>query len=299
MSDCRTCLVGAVLLLGIVCPASVSAQDLTSPATSGDLDALRTLLPEGANAEPEMLAHPLYFAAQRGHQPVVAYLLEHGADPNEPTNLGSALQIAARGNHLEVMTRLLDAGAELELQGGEHLKTPLHDAAERGRIEAAILLLDRGANIDARTKLDHPPIHLAASKDRDQMVSLLRENGAAPRRIEPVDPEALENADLETGRIAAEICGGCHATATGDSSPGRYPAPNLAGIVGRMKASEPDFPYSDALKAQKGHWTANEINQFIADPTGTVPGTNMGHAGIMDHDTRIAIIAYLSTLKSD
>jgi cytochrome c2 len=246
-----------------------------------------------------MLAMPLYFSAQRGHEDVVVYLLEQGADPNEPTNLGSALQIAARGNQLGVMTQLLNAGAEPDLRGGEDSRTPLHDAAERGRVEAASLLLQHGADIDARNRMDHPPIHLAARKNRDEMVSFLLDKGASPRQVDPIDPGTLENTDLEAGRIAAEICGGCHATKSGEASPGRYPAPNLAGILGRAKANEMDFPYSDALKAQKGEWTADEINQFIADPTGTVPGTDMGHAGIQDQASRVAIIAYLATLKSE
>ena len=82
----------------------------------------------------------------------------------------------------------------------------------------------------------------------------------------------------------------------GEASPGRYPAPNLAKVVGREKAGLPDFPYSEALRKLGGSWTPEDINQFIADPTGVAPGTEMGHAGIKDEEERIAIIAYLLEL---
>ena len=80
---------------------------------------------------------------------------------------------------------------------------------------------------------------------------------------------------------------------------GRFPAPSLAGIVGREKAVQADFPYTAALSGLDGSWTQEEIDRFIADPTGVAPGTAMGHAGIQDRAKRIAIIAHLMSLQAE
>jgi cytochrome c len=52
------------------------------------------------------------------------------------------------------------------------------------------------------------------------------------------------------------------------------------GIVGRPKASEAGFNYSAALKAKGGNSSIDDLNQFINNPRGYVPGTNMSFAGI-------------------
>ena len=75
--------------------------------------------------------------------------------------------------------------------------------------------------------------------------------------------------------------------------------PNLWGVVGRPKASEPGFNYSAALKAKGGSWTMDDLNQFIANPEGFVPGTNMTFAGIPRGGERAAIIAYLNSLSDN
>ena len=51
--------------------------------------------------------------------------------------------------------------------------------------------------------------------------------------------------------------------------------PNLWGVVGRPRASEPGFNYSAAMKSKGGNWTIEDLNQFITNPRGTIPGTNM------------------------
>lgn len=284
-------------LLLAVLSGTAMAQDYVDSALNGNIDALRQALPEGVATDPEALVRPLYFAARQGHADVVSFLLERGAPADAVTNIGTALQIAARGNHTDVMTILLEAGANPNLPGGDESKMPLHDAAERGAIEAARLLIQYGADVNARTgSYGQPAIHLAARKGKTEMVAFLREMGAAPAPVAPLAPGEIEAANLEEGRIEAIECQGCHELEPGQTTSGAHTGPKLIGVVGRGKASRDDFAYSDAMKAQSGSWTPNELIKFIADPTGVVPGTHMGHRGVSDRQARVALIAYLMSL---
>ncbi|XVF81414.1 hypothetical protein PTKIN_Ptkin15bG0153200 [Pterospermum kingtungense] len=58
--------------------------------------------------------------------------------------------------------------------------TPLHLAAEGGHLEVMDELLERGANIDARTKgaCGWTPLHAAAKERKKEAVKFLIENGA-------------------------------------------------------------------------------------------------------------------------
>jgi len=287
-----------VLCLVALFPGVASAQDLVSLAISGDMPALKTALPEGSQPDPETLVKPLYFASQRGQHEVVSYLLALGADPDSATDLGTALAIAARGNHTGIVAALLTAGADPNLPGGENKVMPLHQAADRGAIESARLLLDNGADVNAVTiRFRWPAIHFAALKDRTEMVAFLREMGAAPAPVDALRPGELEAADPEEGRVLAIECGGCHNMTAGETDWRQNPGPNLAGVVGRTKASLEGFPYSKAMRAQTGQWTPEELNIFLADPHNVVPGTAMGRGGQPDRSARVAIIAYLTQLS--
>jgi cytochrome c len=95
------------------------------------------------------------------------------------------------------------------------------------------------------------------------------------------------------GERAFAVCSGCHVAEKGEPSAA---GPNLYGVVGRKAASLGDFAYSDALKASGITWTEAELEAFIANPSGKVPGTSMAAGAISDAETRKAIIAYLNTL---
>ena len=65
-------------------------------------------------------------------------------------------------------------------------------------------------------------------------------------------------------------------------------------------ASVADYAYSDAMVAFSGGgqkaWTYAELDPYLLNPKGHVPGTKMVFPGIKKDDERAAVIAYLRTL---
>ena len=116
--------------------------------------------------------------------------------------------------------------------------------------------------------------------------------GAAKEPEQPIET-LLASASAEKGQATAKQCAACHTFEKG--GPNRV-GPNLWNIVDRPRASEPGFNYSAAMKAKGGKWTFDELNKFIANPRGYIPGTNMTFAGLSRDSQRADVIGYLRTL---
>jgi hypothetical protein len=91
---------------------------------------------------------------------------------------------AAEAGDLAAVTRILDTDpaqvhATSQLGSvGPH--TPLHLAAWQGHVEVARLLLDRGADPNARGEFGSTPLHYAVKHRVDEVVALLLDRGANP-----------------------------------------------------------------------------------------------------------------------
>lgn len=99
--------------------------------------------------------------------------------------------------------------------------------------------------------------------------------------------------NVDAGQKAfKQQCGICHDVAAGKNRVG----PSLFAVVGRKAGTESGFNYSDATKNSGLTWDQAELNKYLADPRGTVPGTKMTYAGVKNDDQRRDLIAYLATL---
>jgi len=118
--------------------------------------------------------------------------------------------------------------------------------------------------------------------------------GAAAAQEEPIE-KLLASASPERGENSAKKCQACHTFNKGE--PNRV-GPNLYGVVGRDRASLPGFNYSAAMKAKSGKWTPEELNAFLTNPRGFIPGTSMTFAGLPRGSERADVITFLNS-KSD
>lgn len=61
-----------------------------------------------------------------------------------------------------------------------NLRTPLHQAANKGHSESVQALLDCGATVNSRDRNDVTPLHLAALHGHEGALATLLEHGASP-----------------------------------------------------------------------------------------------------------------------
>jgi uncharacterized protein len=120
-----------------------------------NLDTAKQLIDAGAdvNAGNYLGVTPLILAARNNNPHIIAALLEAGADPNQATWSGeTVLMTAARTGGTQSITHLLDHGAAINTQEVRRGQTALMWAISYDHPNVAKVLIDRGANVNLRTK---------------------------------------------------------------------------------------------------------------------------------------------------
>ena len=126
---------------------------------------------------------PIMHAARAGNEVVYDTLVSNGADPYALDGNGqNVLCHAAAGGSVYIVEDLIDRGADLETGG------PLVQASFHGRVDAARLLLDAGAESDSDAPVfassgdryryigSYTPFEAAAANDHSALMNLLSED---------------------------------------------------------------------------------------------------------------------------
>jgi len=100
---------------------------------------------------------------------------------------------------------------------------------------------------------------------------------------------ALADGDAARGEQKFGDCAACHSVETGVNNIG----PSLHAVFGRKAGDLADFRYSPALKRSGITWSAQTLDEFIADPQKIVPTNRMPYGGMTDAGDRADLIAYL------
>lgn len=159
-------------------------------------------------------------ALYRGHRVVVDRLIAAGAEldafasaaTGRVDELGNALRspdavdsysydgwtplhLAAFFGQLEAARLLLDRGASVSPVSKNSLRnTPLHAACAGGHGAIALLLIERGADVNAGDAGAHTPLHIAAENGLAAVVKALVERGADPLAVDAEDKTPLARA---------------------------------------------------------------------------------------------------------
>ena len=94
------------------------------------------------------------------------------------TSQAAAIHDAAKKGDIAAIAAALDAGADVNESDG--LATPLVYAVNRQHLDAAKLLVERGADVNAAAKIGGPPLMVAVAKKRPELITLLLAHGADP-----------------------------------------------------------------------------------------------------------------------
>lgn len=163
----------------------VYGNALHAAVFSGSLETVKLLVERGAEVNNRRgrspSGTPLQCACIQGREEIARYLLQNNAKPNVPLcgEFGTALQAAVTKNYEPMVALLLDYGADVNTVGGKY-GTALQAAAFNGNLEVAKLLIDRGARVDEVGGEYGCALQAAAFRGNPDMVKLLLEQGANP-----------------------------------------------------------------------------------------------------------------------
>ena len=156
--------------------------DIFEAAAVGDINTAARLL----QINPELL-HTfspdgftvLGLASYFGHLSLVKFLLEEGADPNITSNnqLNVApIHSACAISDIEIAELLIENGANVNAKQTQGV-TPLHSAANNGKTLLVMLLIKKGAVVNAKMDNGQTPLSMALKNDFQETAELIRSYG--------------------------------------------------------------------------------------------------------------------------
>ncbi len=192
-------------------PASTAPSPVADAAMRNDVDAVRSLLKQGvdANAAQGAGMTALHWAAEHGSVAMAEMLIYAGANLEATTRLGdyTPLHLAGKAGHAAVAGALLEAGSDANATTTTGGATTLHFAAASGSANTVAALLDHDAEVDAReTQWGQTPLMFAAAYNRVEALNGLLQRGAdAAITATVVDVAAREELDRADQRRRSRL----------------------------------------------------------------------------------------------
>jgi ankyrin repeat protein len=157
------------------------------PVTAAGLLAVLAFVTLGAQAPAPTPQERMYAAIRAGDTPAVAALLQDGAGVNMKDRRGGAtpLMNAAAFGSIETMRLLIENGADVNARSAGNATALMWAATDLAKVR---LLLDKGADVNAMSEMGHTPLLLAAMSDRSsEIVRLLLSRKAEPKLVALAD----------------------------------------------------------------------------------------------------------------
>ena len=104
-----------------------------------------------------------------------------------------SIHLAAQVGNIEGVKQHLAAGTDVNLISDGIEKTALHSAVQVGHKEITELLIDNGANVNAKNRIGETPLHQAVSRE---VVELLIANKAKVNTLSRLGATPLDTAIL-------------------------------------------------------------------------------------------------------
>ena len=101
--------------------------------------------------------------------------------------------------------------------------------------------------------------------------------------------------DVAAGQTGFALCGVCHAVGEGAQN---KLGPILNGLDGRRSGAVAGYEYSPAIKDAGIVWSEASFKEFMANPSGKVPGTKMV-VSVRDEKDAANLWAYLKQFGAD
>ena len=124
--------------------------------------------------------NPVLVACLKNSKDSLEVLIKNGASLDVKSKDGvTPLIFAAANNGVEVMKYLLEVNPKLDLDASaDSTYNALLFAALNGAKEAVEFLISKGADIEYETKSGKTALMLATSKNKKEIVEILKKNGA-------------------------------------------------------------------------------------------------------------------------
>jgi cytochrome c len=107
----------------------------------------------------------------------------------------AAIHDAAKKGDVASISAALDAGADIN--GSDAMAPPLYYAVIGSKLEAAKILIERGADVNAPSKLGDAPLVPAVGKRNIELIKLLLDHGANPNSV--IGTETVLHLAVERG----------------------------------------------------------------------------------------------------